>query len=137
MRALQVTTSDGTRLRVRVAQEAMEFTPEQGPATSGSPCVVHVRGEEVRIGPEGVTVPLDGQGPRIDEVLRPGDAFRAKLAVFQNDVDNYINIQGVGPTYFVPAIAGIPASVCARMVISIRRTSGCWMIGPNCTRSRA
>ncbi|OFS13292.1 glycoside hydrolase family 65 protein [Kytococcus sp. HMSC28H12] len=62
----------GTRLRVRVAQEAMEFTPEQGPATSGSPCVVHVRGEEVRIGPEGVTVPLDGQGPRIDEVLRPG-----------------------------------------------------------------
>ncbi|GBU16319.1 MULTISPECIES: TonB-dependent hemoglobin/transferrin/lactoferrin family receptor [Methylobacterium] len=56
-----------------------------------------------------------GVNLKYDEVLRPGDAFRAKLAVFQNDVDNYINIQGVGPTYFVPAIAGIPASVCARI----------------------
>ena len=43
-----------------------------------------------------------------------GDTFRAKVNVFSNEIDNFINIQAVGPTYFVPAIAGIPASVCAR-----------------------
>ncbi|WP_027171590.1 TonB-dependent hemoglobin/transferrin/lactoferrin family receptor [Methylobacterium sp. 10] len=46
------------------------------------------------------------------DVLRPGDVFRAKANVFQNEIDDYINIAGVGPTYFVPVIPGIPASVC-------------------------
>ncbi len=45
-----------------------------------------------------------------NEVLRPGDTVRAKLNVFANTVDDFINVQSVGPTYFVPAIAGIPAS---------------------------
>lgn len=46
------------------------------------------------------------------DVLRPGDVLRAKANVFQNEIDDYINIAGVGPTYFVPVIPGIPASVC-------------------------
>ncbi|NEU12387.1 TonB-dependent hemoglobin/transferrin/lactoferrin family receptor [Methylobacterium sp. BTF04] len=50
---------------------------------------------------------------KYNEVFVPGDAFRAKLNVFQNEIDDFINIQTVGPTYFVPAIAGIPASICA------------------------
>ncbi|WP_407518803.1 TonB-dependent hemoglobin/transferrin/lactoferrin family receptor [Methylobacterium oryzisoli] len=52
---------------------------------------------------------------KYDEVLQPGDAFRAKLNVFANTVDDFIAIQAVGPTYFVPALAGIPASICARI----------------------
>jgi hemoglobin/transferrin/lactoferrin receptor protein len=52
---------------------------------------------------------------KYNEVLVPGDVFRAKLNVFQNEIDDFINIQAVGPTYFVPAIAGIPASICARI----------------------
>ncbi|GJD49172.1 Hemin receptor [Methylobacterium crusticola] len=52
---------------------------------------------------------------KTNEVLAPGDAFRAKLNVFHNIVDDYINVSSVGPTYFVPAIAGIPASICARI----------------------
>ncbi|TXN23261.1 TonB-dependent hemoglobin/transferrin/lactoferrin family receptor [Methylobacterium sp. WL19] len=46
------------------------------------------------------------------DVLRPGDVFRAKANVFQNEIDDYINTAQVGPTYFVPVIPGIPASVC-------------------------
>lgn len=49
------------------------------------------------------------------DVLQPGDILRAKLNVFNNIVDDYINISPVGPTYFVPAIPGIPASICARL----------------------
>lgn len=50
---------------------------------------------------------------RYDAVLVPGDAVRGKLAVFDNAVDNFIDMKGVGPTYYVPAIPGIPASICA------------------------
>jgi hemoglobin/transferrin/lactoferrin receptor protein len=50
---------------------------------------------------------------RADSVLVPGDAVRGKLAVFDNVVDNFIDMKGVGPTYYVPAIPGIPASICA------------------------
>ena len=50
---------------------------------------------------------------KYDDVAGPGDTVRAKLNVFQNAIDDYINIAGVGPTYFVPAIPGIPASICA------------------------
>ncbi|MDP4021027.1 TonB-dependent hemoglobin/transferrin/lactoferrin family receptor [Methylobacterium sp. NEAU 140] len=54
-----------------------------------------------------------GVNLKYNDVLAAGDAFRAKANVFQNEIDNYINIAPVGPTYFVPAIAGIPASICA------------------------
>ncbi|MCJ2046198.1 TonB-dependent hemoglobin/transferrin/lactoferrin family receptor [Methylobacterium sp. J-078] len=56
-----------------------------------------------------------GVNLKYNEVLVPGDVFRAKVNVFQNEIDDFINIQAVGPTYFVPAIAGIPASTCARI----------------------
>jgi hemoglobin/transferrin/lactoferrin receptor protein len=52
---------------------------------------------------------------RYNDVLKPGDVFRAKLNVFQNTVDDFIGIQPVGSTYFVPAVVGLPASVCARI----------------------
>ncbi|KQP80662.1 TonB-dependent hemoglobin/transferrin/lactoferrin family receptor [Methylobacterium sp. Leaf117] len=56
-----------------------------------------------------------GVNLRYNEVLVPGDVFRAKLNVFQNEIDDFINMEAVGPTYFVPALAGIPASICARI----------------------
>ncbi|WP_245517685.1 TonB-dependent receptor domain-containing protein [Methylorubrum sp. Q1] len=52
---------------------------------------------------------------KYNDVLLPGDVFRAKLNVFHNTVDEFIGIQSVGPTFFVPALAGIPASICARI----------------------
>lgn len=52
---------------------------------------------------------------KYNDVLLPGDVFRAKLNVFHNTVDDFIGIQSVGPTYFAPALAGIPASICARI----------------------
>jgi alpha,alpha-trehalose phosphorylase len=55
-------TLRGTRLRVDLRQESITFTVE-----SGSGSIVHVRGEKVTLTKEApVTVPLDGQGPRID-----------------------------------------------------------------------
>ena len=39
-----------------------------------------------------------GVNLRYDNVLRPNDAFRAKFNVFQNDIDNYINLKFLGPT---------------------------------------
>ncbi|MCE4222188.1 TonB-dependent hemoglobin/transferrin/lactoferrin family receptor [Methylobacterium sp. C25] len=56
-----------------------------------------------------------GVNLKYGDIFTPGDTFRAKANVFQNEVDNFINISGVGPTYFVPAIPGIPASICARI----------------------
>ncbi|MFG5120800.1 TonB-dependent hemoglobin/transferrin/lactoferrin family receptor [Methylorubrum sp. POS3] len=56
-----------------------------------------------------------GVNLKYNDVLKPGDVFRAKLNVFQNTVDDFIGIQPVGSTYFVPAVVGIPASVCARI----------------------
>lgn len=53
-----------------------------------------------------------GVNLKYGDILAPGDTFRAKFNVFQNEIDNYINISATGPTYFVPAIPGIPASVC-------------------------
>ncbi len=55
-------TLHGTRLRVEVRQDAITFTVEHGSGAS-----VQVRGERFAIThAEPVTVPLDGQGPRID-----------------------------------------------------------------------
>lgn len=56
-----------------------------------------------------------GVNLKYNDVLLAGDVFRAKLNVFHNTVDDFIGIQSVGPTYFVPALAGIPASICARI----------------------
>ena len=56
-----------------------------------------------------------GVNLKYNDVFLPGDVFRAKLNVFHNTVDDFIGIQSVGPTYFVPALAGIPASICARI----------------------
>ncbi|PKZ42341.1 family 65 glycosyl hydrolase [Kytococcus schroeteri] len=63
----------GSRMRCRVLPQAMEFHAEDGPATEGQPVTVHVRGHAVEVGAEAVTVPLDGQGPVVSDVLRPGD----------------------------------------------------------------
>ena len=56
-----------------------------------------------------------GVNLRVDSALLPEDAIRAKLAVFDNTVDNFIDMQAVGPTYYVPAIPGIPPAICARL----------------------
>ena len=56
----------GTRLRVRVTQAALELTSEEG----GAAVPVLVRGDEVTVEAGAtVTVPLDGQGPRVDGLL--------------------------------------------------------------------
>lgn len=56
-----------------------------------------------------------GVNLKYGDVLTPGDTVRAKFNVFRNEVDDFINIASVGPTYFVPAIPGIPATICARI----------------------
>ena len=55
-----------------------------------------------------------GVNLKFDSVLRDGDAFRAKLVGFSNEVDNFISIGGVGPRYYV-AVAASPAlnALCA------------------------
>ena len=41
---------------------------------------------------------------KFNDVLRDGDAFRAKLVAFSNQVDNFITIRGVGPTFYLPVV---------------------------------
>ena len=41
-----------------------------------------------------------GVNLKFDNLLAEGDRLRAKVVVFQNRVEDFINIQGVGPTYF-------------------------------------
>lgn len=41
-----------------------------------------------------------GVNIKADNLLAEGDKLRGKVSVFQNRVDNFINIQGVGPTYY-------------------------------------
>jgi hemoglobin/transferrin/lactoferrin receptor protein len=50
-----------------------------------------------------------------DNVLAQGDSFRAKVSVFRNEIDDYIDMVGVGPIYNVPVVPGMPASMCAFM----------------------
>ncbi len=58
-------TVRGSRFRVRLVREAISFTLE-----TGEPLAVTVRGQEVTITADGVTVPLEDQGPLLsDEVL--------------------------------------------------------------------
>ncbi len=53
-----------------------------------------------------------GVNVRFDDVLRGGDAFRAKIVGFSNRVDDYIDIQGVGPRTFVAVSPLVPAALC-------------------------
>lgn len=54
-----------------------------------------------------------GVNIKFDNVLADGDAFRAKIVGFSNEVDNYIDIKGVGVTNYVAVSPAIPASLCA------------------------
>ncbi len=55
----------GTRLKVTLRPSAMDFCVEEGGAAS-----VTVRGQQVKVGVDAsVSVPLDGQGPRIDREI--------------------------------------------------------------------
>ncbi|NMA77095.1 MAG: glycoside hydrolase family 65 protein, partial [Actinomycetales bacterium] len=67
-------TVRGSRFRTRLVREEISFTLETGEEVE-----ITVRGEAVTIGREGVTVPLDDQGPLLDDAVlaRPvglGDA---------------------------------------------------------------
>ena len=52
-----------------------------------------------------------GVNLRYDNVLRPNDAFRAKFNVFQNDIDNYINLKFLGP------LQGVGGQRCLNFVV--------------------
>ena len=55
-----------------------------------------------------------GVNLKFDDVLTEGDKLRGKVVVFNNRVDDFINIQGVGPTYYRAVITGAFAnSFCA------------------------
>lgn len=56
-----------------------------------------------------------GVNVKLNDVFRPGDTFRGKVNGFYNEIDNFIDFQAIGPTYLVPAIAGIPAAACANV----------------------
>ncbi|WP_374929954.1 glycoside hydrolase family 65 protein [Kytococcus sedentarius] len=62
----------GSRVRCRLTQTALELTAETGPAAAGEAVALIVRGTPVAVTGETTTVPLDGQGERLDEVLAPG-----------------------------------------------------------------
>lgn len=54
-----------------------------------------------------------GVNLKFDNVLRAGDVFRGKIVGFSNRVDNFIDIGGVGPVFYVNAIAGANPALCA------------------------
>ncbi|MBB4038811.1 hemoglobin/transferrin/lactoferrin receptor protein [Microvirga flocculans] len=54
-----------------------------------------------------------GVNVQYDDVLKAGDRFRAKVSVFQNRIDDYIDSVPVGPRYNVPVVPGMPVSACA------------------------
>lgn len=58
-----------------------------------------------------------GVNLKFNNVLRDGDAFRGKVVAFSNQVNNYIGIQGVGPTYYVNAVVGANPALCAGRTI--------------------
>ncbi|MGA0598851.1 TonB-dependent hemoglobin/transferrin/lactoferrin family receptor [Enterovirga sp. CN4-39] len=53
-----------------------------------------------------------GVNLRFDNVLRDGDALRAKLVGFSNDVDNFIDSTSVPSSTLVPVAPGFPAALC-------------------------
>ncbi|MGO4526606.1 TonB-dependent hemoglobin/transferrin/lactoferrin family receptor [Microvirga sp. 2MCAF35] len=56
-----------------------------------------------------------GVNIQYDNVLNADDSFRAKISVFHNEIDDYIDTVNVGPVYNVPVVPGMPVSVCAFM----------------------
>jgi hemoglobin/transferrin/lactoferrin receptor protein len=48
---------------------------------------------------------------KYDDVIRPGDAFRAKFNVYRNDVENYIDLKFLGP------FQGSGGQVCLNFVV--------------------
>jgi TonB-dependent heme/hemoglobin receptor family protein/TonB-dependent hemoglobin/transferrin/lactoferrin receptor family protein len=54
-----------------------------------------------------------GVNVQYDGVLKAGDSFRAKVSVFHNEIDDYIDSVAVGPVYNVPVVPGMPVRVCA------------------------
>jgi hemoglobin/transferrin/lactoferrin receptor protein len=54
-----------------------------------------------------------GVNIQYDDVMQAGDSFRAKVSVFHNEIDGYIDTVEVGPLYNVPVVPGIPVSACA------------------------
>jgi hemoglobin/transferrin/lactoferrin receptor protein len=54
-----------------------------------------------------------GVNIQYDDVVQAGDSFRAKVSVFHNEIDDYIDTVEVGPLYNVPVVPGMPASACA------------------------
>ncbi|MFC4170780.1 TonB-dependent hemoglobin/transferrin/lactoferrin family receptor [Microvirga sp. GCM10011540] len=53
-----------------------------------------------------------GVNIQYDDLLKTGDSFRAKVAAFHNEIDDFIDTVAVGPVYNVPFIPGMPASAC-------------------------
>lgn len=53
-----------------------------------------------------------GVNLKADDVLTDGDKFRGKIVAFQNQIDNFINIQGVGPKRYYSPIAGFNPPQC-------------------------
>lgn len=54
-----------------------------------------------------------GVNLKYNDVLRPGDSFRAKATVFRNEIDNYIGFENASTSTLVAFIPGLPNSVCA------------------------
>ncbi|MEZ0172617.1 TonB-dependent hemoglobin/transferrin/lactoferrin family receptor [Microvirga sp. TS319] len=54
-----------------------------------------------------------GVNLQYDDVWKAGDRFRAKISVFQNRIDDFIDTVAVGPVYNVPVVPGMPVEACA------------------------
>jgi len=57
-----------------------------------------------------------GVNLKFDNLLRQGDAFRAKADVFRNDVEDYIDLATYGPKFCY--IAGLPVAFCPAGLVS-------------------
>ena len=56
-----------------------------------------------------------GVNLKFDDLLVEGDKLRGKVVIFQNRVDNFIEMRGVGPFTLLPVAPGFPASLCGRV----------------------
>ena len=57
-----------------------------------------------------------GVNLKFDNVMQKGDAFRGKLNVFRNDVDDYIELVTYGPSFCY--ISGLPVAFCPSSLTS-------------------
>jgi hemoglobin/transferrin/lactoferrin receptor protein len=55
-----------------------------------------------------------GVNLKYNDVLKPGDTFRAKATAFLTKIDDYIDMEETGDYTLVPFIPGMPVSVCNR-----------------------